>query len=122
MTALEERETTLDEAALEAFADRMIGVLNDACTALMISMGHQTGLLGTLHGTGPATSAQVADAGRLNERYVREWLNAMTTARIVFYDPQSRTYHLPLEHAAWLVEGAGPDNLARIMRFLAADG
>jgi SAM-dependent methyltransferase len=118
MTALEERETTLDEAALEAFADRMIGVLNDACTALMISMGHQTGLLGTLHGTGPATSAQVADAGRLNERYVREWLNAMTTARIVFYDPQSRTYHLPLEHAAWLVEGAGPDNLARIMRFL----
>jgi hypothetical protein len=42
----------------------------------------------------------------------------MTTARIVFYDPQSRTYHLPHEHAAWLVEGAGPDNLARIMRFL----
>jgi SAM-dependent methyltransferase len=118
MTTLEERETALDEAALEAFADRVIDVLNDACTALMISIGHQTGLFGALHGTGPATSAQVADAGGLNERYVREWLNAMTTARFVFYDPQSRTYHLPREHAAWLVEEAGPDNLARIMRFV----
>jgi len=56
MTTLEERETALDEAALEAFADRMIVVLNDACTALMISIGHQTGLFGALHGTGPATS------------------------------------------------------------------
>jgi SAM-dependent methyltransferase len=118
MTTLEEREAALDEAALEAFADRMIGVINDACTALMLSIGHQTGLLAALHGTGPATSAQIADAGGLNERYVREWLNAMTTARIVFYDPQSRICHLPREHAAWRVEGAGPDNLARIMRFL----
>jgi hypothetical protein len=31
MTTLEEREAALDEAALEAFADHMIGVLNDAC-------------------------------------------------------------------------------------------
>jgi 2-polyprenyl-3-methyl-5-hydroxy-6-metoxy-1,4-benzoquinol methylase len=119
MTTLEERETALDEAALEAFADRMIGVLNDACSALMISIGHQTGLFGALHGTGAATSAQVADAGGLNERYVREWLNAMTTARFVFYDPESRTYTLPREHAAWLVDDAGPDNLGRIMTFLA---
>ena len=39
------------------------------------------GLFGTLATSGPATSAQVAEAGGLNERYVREWLNAMTTAR-----------------------------------------
>ena len=64
-----EGETALDEAALEAFADRMIGVLNDASTALMISIGHQTGLFGALHGTGPATSAQVADAGGIRRRY-----------------------------------------------------
>jgi hypothetical protein len=31
-----------------AFADRMIVVLNDASTALMISIGHQTGLFGAL--------------------------------------------------------------------------
>lgn len=118
MTTLQEQETGLDQAELEAFADRMIGILNDGCTALMTSIGHQTGLFGTLAATGPATSAQVAEVGRLNERYVREWLNAMTTARIVGYDPESRAYTLPPEHAAWLVEDAGPDNIARIMTFL----
>jgi SAM-dependent methyltransferase len=118
MTTLKERETALDEAALEAFGDRMIGVLNDGCTALLTSIGHQTGLFSTLAATSPATSAQVAAAGSLNERYVREWLNAMTTARFVRYDPQSRTYSLPPEHAAWLIDGSGPDNLARTMMFL----
>ena len=118
MTMLQERETALDQGALEAFADRMIGILNDACTALLTSIGHQTGVFGTLAATSPATSAEVAEAGGLNERYVREWLNAMTTARIVRYDPESRTYTLPAEHAAWLVEDAGPDNLARVMTFL----
>ena len=62
MTTLDEGETALDEAALDAFADRMIGVLNDGCTALMTSIGHQAGLFGTLATTGPATSAQVAEA------------------------------------------------------------
>ena len=95
MTTLDEGETALDEAALDAFADRMIGVLNAGCTALMTSIGHQTGLFGTLATSGPATSAQVAEAGGLNERYVREWLNAMTTARFVLYDAKSRTYTLP---------------------------
>ena len=118
MTTLDEGETALDQAALDGFADRMIGVLNDGCTALMTSIGHQTGLFGTLATSGPATSAQVAEAGGLNERYVREWLNAMTTARFVRYDPESRTYTLPREHAAWLVDDAGPDNLARTMTYL----
>jgi 2-polyprenyl-3-methyl-5-hydroxy-6-metoxy-1,4-benzoquinol methylase len=118
MTTLKEPETKLDEATMEAFADRMIGVLNDACTALLTSIGHQTGLFSTLAATGPATSQQVAESGKLNERYVREWLNAMTTARLVWYDPETRRYTLPQEHAVWLVDGAGPDNLARIMLFV----
>jgi 2-polyprenyl-3-methyl-5-hydroxy-6-metoxy-1,4-benzoquinol methylase len=118
MATPDEGETALDEAALDAFADRMIGVLNAGCTALMTSIGHQTGLFGTLATSGPATSAQVAEAGGLNERYVREWLNTMTTARFVRYDPESRTYSLPREHAAWLVDDAGPDNLARAMTYL----
>ena len=69
MTTVQERTTVLDEAALEAFADRMIVVLNDACTALMTSIGHQTGLFGALARSGPATTAQVAGTGGLNERY-----------------------------------------------------
>jgi 2-polyprenyl-3-methyl-5-hydroxy-6-metoxy-1,4-benzoquinol methylase len=48
----------------------------------------------------------------LNERYVREWLGAMVTGRVVVHDALAGTYTLPPEHAAWLTRAAGPNNLA----------
>lgn len=117
MTTLEKSEE-LDPTAVEAFGDRMIGVLNDACTALMTSIGHQVGLFETMAGRHPSTSAQVAQAAGLNARYVEEWLNAMTTARILLHDSSTGTYVLPGEHAAWLTDEAGPDNLARLMVYV----
>jgi SAM-dependent methyltransferase len=118
MTTFEQQTADLDPAAVEAFGDRMIGIVNAACTALMTSIGHQTGLFETLAGRAPSTSVDIADAAGLNERYVREWLNAMTTAQVVVHDPADRTYWLPGEHAAWLTDAAGPDNLARLTVFL----
>jgi 2-polyprenyl-3-methyl-5-hydroxy-6-metoxy-1,4-benzoquinol methylase len=60
----------------------------------------------------PSTSAGIAEAAGLNERYVREWLGAMVTGGVVEYDPQNGTYHLPAEHAAWLTRKATPNNFA----------
>jgi SAM-dependent methyltransferase len=116
--------TTLDtrpdptRAATEAFGDRMLGVINEACTALMISIGHRTGLLDALAEVGPLTSVQLAGHSGLHERYVREWLHAMTVSRIVEHDRVERTYRLPAAHAAWLTHAAGPDNLARVAMFV----
>src|SRR5918992_2261448 len=118
MTTLEQQTADLDPAAVEAFGDRMIGIVNAACTALMTSIGHQTGLFATLAGRPPSTSVEIATAAGLDERYVREWLNAMTTARVLVHDPATGTYALPGEHAAWLTDDAGPDNLARLTVFL----
>jgi SAM-dependent methyltransferase len=117
MTTIEQNET-VSPAAVEAFAGRVVGVLNDACTALMLSIGHQTGLLDTLAENGPATSQETADAAGLDERYVRECLNALTVAGMVGYEPGDRRYRLPPEHAAVLTRAAGPDNLARAMTFV----
>lgn len=109
----------VDAAAAEAFAERMVARLDDACAVLMTSIGHQTGLFDTLAALdGPATSQEVADRGGLDERYVREWLGAMTTAGIVTFDPAARTYLLPAEHAVSLTTAAGPENLARFMQYL----
>jgi SAM-dependent methyltransferase len=107
-----------DQATAEAFAGRMIEMLNGAALALMTSIGHQTGLFDTLAGRPPATSRQIAAAAGLNERYVREWLGAMVTGRIVAYDPTDQTYRLPAEHAAWLTRAAGPSNLAATTQFI----
>jgi len=117
MTAID-NAPKLDQAAVEAFGDRVIGILNDACTALMTSIGHQTGLFDTLSVTGPVTSTELAEQAGLNERYVREWLNALATARILAYDPTAGRFRLPAEHAAWLSTAAGPNNLARTMQYI----
>jgi 2-polyprenyl-3-methyl-5-hydroxy-6-metoxy-1,4-benzoquinol methylase len=104
--------TTYDERRAEAFAGRMLEILNDGAVTVMISVGHRTGLFDALRGTGAATSQELADAAGLDERYVREWLGAMTTGRIVELDPDTSRYALPQEHAAWLTRAASPDNLA----------
>ncbi|MEO6349566.1 MAG: class I SAM-dependent methyltransferase [Candidatus Limnocylindrales bacterium] len=96
----------------EEFAGRMLGVLNAGMLALMPSIGHRTGLFDAMASLAPSTSAQIAESARLDERYVREWLAAMTTGGIVVHDPTALTFALPPERAVWLTRAAGPDNLA----------
>ncbi|MFC9330107.1 class I SAM-dependent methyltransferase [Kitasatospora sp. NPDC057015] len=112
----------LDQAKQEAFAGRMVQVLNDACLALMCSLGHQGGLFDTMAGLPPSTSEEIAAATGLQERYVREWLGAMVVGAMVEYEPGARTYRLPAEHAASLTRAAGPDNLAALMQDFAMMG
>ncbi len=108
----------LDATKAEAFAGRVIEMLNGGMLSLMLSIGNQTGLFDVMAGLPPSTSQQIADAAGLQERYVREWLGAMVTGRIVEYDPANRTYLLPPEHAASITSAAGPDNLTTFARYV----
>jgi SAM-dependent methyltransferase len=65
----------------------------------------------------PSTSEEIAQASGLNERYVREWLGAMTTGKVLAYDPAERKYSFPEEHAAFLTRAAGTNNMAAFMAF-----
>ena len=112
----------MDQTKAEQFAEKMMGVLNGASVALMVSVGHRTGLFDTMAGLAPSTSDEIAEAAGLNERYVREWLGAMVTGRIVDYDPAGRTYVLPAEHAAFLTRAASPNNMAVPAQFIAVLG
>ncbi|HET7074156.1 MAG TPA: class I SAM-dependent methyltransferase [Mycobacterium sp.] len=96
----------------------MVAAIDGASLALLLSIGHQTGLLDTMAGLGPATSAQIAEAAGLNERYVREWLAGVTTGRVVDYDPLTATYLLPAHRAGVLTRAAGPDNLALVSQII----
>ena len=109
---------TMDQAKAEAFAGHMVDVLNNASVALMTSIGHQVGLFDTMAGLPPSTCDAIARAAGLRERYVREWLGAMVTGRMVEYDPADRTYALPAEHAAFLTRAAGSNNLAAATQFI----
>lgn len=103
-----EQQTT----GADVYASRIARAINGGYTALMISVGHRTGLFDTLALLPPSTSHAVAEAAGLSERYVREWLAAMVSAHIVDHDPRTNAYFLPVEYAAVLTRNAGAGNLA----------
>ena len=102
----------------EEFAGRLLQIINDGATALMLSIGHKTGLFDTMAELPPSTSEEIAKAAGLQERYVREWLGAVTVGGIVEHDPEKLTFSLPPERAAWLTRAAGPANLAMTMQYI----
>jgi SAM-dependent methyltransferase len=112
----------IDQAKAEAFAGQVIGMMNAGMTALMVSVGHRTGLFDKLATLPPSTSEEIARAAGLNERYVREWLGNMTVSRVIEHDPAKGTYSFPPEHAASLTRAAGPGNMAAMTEFLAQMG
>ena len=105
-------QSDLNQAKMEQFGGLALDILNKAALAVMMSVGHRTGLFETLAHLPPSTTQQIADAAGLQERYVREWLAAMVTGNVVEYDAESRTFHLPPEHAAFLTRAAQTNNIA----------
>jgi 2-polyprenyl-3-methyl-5-hydroxy-6-metoxy-1,4-benzoquinol methylase len=114
--------TDLDPAKAEAFAGRLLGALNDGALCLMVSIGHRTGLFDAMSTSPPATSEEIAVRAGLNERYVREWLGAMVTGKVVHVDPTTLRFSLPAEHAAYLTRAAAADNVAVFTQYVAVMG
>jgi 2-polyprenyl-3-methyl-5-hydroxy-6-metoxy-1,4-benzoquinol methylase len=112
----------VDPTKAQAFAGRLLTALNDAALCLMMSVGHRTGLFDVMSQSPPATSKELASRAGLNERYVREWLGAMVTARVVTIDPATSRFTLPAEHAAFLTRAAVADNMAVFAQYVAVMG
>jgi len=106
------------QISADVYASRIGRTLNNGFVSLMISIGHRTRLFDTMAALPPSTSNDIAAAAGLTERYVREWLAAMTMARIVQYDVRTGTFFLPIEYAAVLSRGAGTGNLAPAAQML----
>jgi hypothetical protein len=100
-------QTTLDNASsgrpastgpkAEAFGGRMMSLLTGSLLSSMVDIGHRTGLFAAA-AEGPATSEQLAARAGLCERYVREWLGAVSTGGIIEYDEATGAFFLPPEH------------------------
>jgi 2-polyprenyl-3-methyl-5-hydroxy-6-metoxy-1,4-benzoquinol methylase len=112
----------IDQSRTEALSQKILDVLNGGTLGLMISIGHRTGLFDTMAKLPPSSSYQIAEKAGLNERYVREWLGAMTVSGIVEFDYSSTEYYLPPEHSAILTRDAGADNFAVYSQYLALLG
>ena len=107
-----------DTDKADSFANRMIGALNEGAMCAMISIGHRTHLFDQLDGQAPITSKELAQRSELNERYVREWLNAMVVAGVIDYTSETRRYSLPEEHAAYLTRRSTEGNFGVFAQYI----
>ncbi len=108
----------MSQSPTPAFPDRLLDILNSASLALMLSIGHRARLFDVMAEMDWATCEEISRRAEKNERYVREWLGAMTVGRIVEYDPATRRYRLPADHAAVLTRKAAPNNIAPFFQYI----
>lgn len=105
--SLETLQPAIDMGKMEAFINKVMGDMSGAVVGLMCALGDRLGLFKALMAYGPATSVEFAAHAGVDERYAREWLSALTSARYLEYDPASQTFILPPEHAGALAEEGG---------------
>jgi SAM-dependent methyltransferase len=106
----------LDKKRVQEFARKLFGHYTSGMLSFMVVIGHRTGLFDAL-AKGPGTSQEIAARAGLQERYVREWLGAVTTGGIVEYAEGPRTFALPPEHGLCLT-GTSSRNLAATSQVL----
>jgi 2-polyprenyl-3-methyl-5-hydroxy-6-metoxy-1,4-benzoquinol methylase len=99
----------LDRDKVRGFAEKVYADMAGAMTAGMAYIGTKTGLFRAMAGAGPMRAEDVARASGLQPRYVEEWLNGMTSAGYLTYDPPARTFQLPDEHV-FLLASEGTDH------------
>jgi len=82
---------------LNVFIGKMLGDVGAAMNASLMLIGDKLGLYKTLSEKGPFTSAELAQATKTSERYVREWLSAQAASGYVEYDAASGKFSMTPE-------------------------
>lgn len=102
----------LDLARLEEFAGMVSMHQSLANNAALAYIGDRLGLWQALASVPTVTSEELAERTGLSERYLREWLAAQAAAGYVLYEPSTRRFRFPAEHAAVLADDSSPAALA----------
>jgi len=93
----------IDWDKVKAFAGLMTNDIGAAMQGALTYIGDRLGIFKEL-ASAPATVNELAERTSLNERYLREWLGAMTAARYVDYDPATARFSISPEHAMILAD------------------
>ncbi len=116
-----------DDAAgrRDALVERLFLATVGTWDVLAVYIGDRLGLYRLLAERGPMTSAQLAEAGGLSERYVREWLEQQASSAILEVDDaraaiDARRYSLPPGHDEALVDDASLNCIAPIGQLVVA--
>ena len=112
-------------ARRDALVERLFLATVGTWDVLAVYIGDRLGLYRTLADRGPMTSAQLAAAAGLSERYVREWLEQQASSAILEVDDAqaevaARRYGLPPGHDEALVDDTSLNCIAPIGQLVVA--
>jgi ubiquinone/menaquinone biosynthesis C-methylase UbiE len=117
---LEPVRTGPDPEKLNAFMGKMVGDMGACISGALVILGDRLGIYRALAEHGPATSMELADATRLNERLLREWLTAQAASEYVSYDPLTGRFSLSPEQRMVFAEEESPVFMAGGFELMAA--
>lgn len=112
-----EKEET-NQSQDNTFTDKIVTILNNAMTGIMISIGHKTHLFDTLAKLPPSTLPEIIQSTGLHQRYLLEWLCTMVVSGIIDYNTDSKKFSFPQEHAQVISRQAGYKNLASYTQWI----
>ena len=100
------------------FSEYLIDTINKGALSLMLSIGHRAKLFDLMSTLPPSSIKEIAEKSKLNERYVKEWLGAMVTGKIIDYDSENDTFTLAKEKAQYLTREDSIYNFAASMQWI----
>jgi len=102
-------ENVIDQNKIQQFMNRAVGDIAGSSTAMLVIIGHRLGLYRALaQANGSVSVKELADKTGTVERLVKEWLSNQVASGYIEYDPSSRKYRLPPEHALALADENSP--------------
>jgi SAM-dependent methyltransferase len=107
-------ELSTDEARREVLLRKLSADATGALDLLCVYIGDRLGLYRALAGRPALTSIDLAAAGRVHERYAREWLEQQTVSGVLEVEnpaapDDERRYRLPPGHAEALIDESSLD-------------
>ena len=98
----------MDRARIDSFLERFVELASGATTIGLLAVADRSGLSRHLGDAGGGTAADLAQGADLDARYVEEVMSGLAAAGIVEYDPGTRRFELPPEHALFLSDESSP--------------
>lgn len=91
---------------------RVLAALDGGALALLLALGHQTGLLDAMATRVGVTTAELSVISGCERPYVRAWLTGMASAGVVDHHPDTDEWELPRSVAALVTRDGGARNIA----------
>lgn len=98
----------MDREKVEAFLNRFVDLASGATTIGLLAIADRSGLATHLRQAGGGTAQEISDGAGLDLRYVEEIMAGLTAAEVVEYDPETKRFALPPEHALFIADESSP--------------